>query len=504
MTIKELVSARRIIPRWRLFKLISKNGELLPSIPKEYKIDFSDLNSKVHEWEKKQDISSAIELVEASLVNSMPNFGIDAANMLLLEEINIKNDVVSMANRLVGLVEEKPIDYSLYLNAVNRPMNIYKHVNDLKKILRFNPDNPIAWMDLSYFYTLLAQTDKAVDSMRNALALTDSNRVIIRAASRLFVHIGEPDRAKFILSGEETRRDPWLLSAEIAVSQVLDERSKNIKFGRTLSESRKFSPLHISELASALATVEFFEKNFHQSKKLIKLSLKEPTENSIAQAIWLFPDFINNQERKEPLIDVPKAYEARTLDLTKLMKWEEAIAATKDWLMDEPFSSRPAVFGSYIAAIGLEDFSLSAEFANKGLRANPNDLLLKNNLAFALANQDLVEEANEVLASIDSTGESLNVQITLQATRGLINLRSNNLGEGKRLYEKAIDLAKKNNLIDIMASASINYARELVLSRQITASQARAMIEDQTKRTTNPHIIFMKMRLEGLLEKYPD
>ena len=70
--------------------------------------------------------------------------------------------------------------------------------------------------------------------------------------------------------------------------------------------------MHISELASALATVEFSENNLRQSKKLIKLSLKEPTENSIAQAIWLFPDYVNSQERKESLIDVPKAYEART------------------------------------------------------------------------------------------------------------------------------------------------------------------------------------------------
>ena len=170
--------------------------------------------------------------------------------------------------------------------------------------------------------------------------------------------------------------------------------------------------------------------------------------------------------------------------------------------MDEPFSSRPAIFGSYIAAVGMEDFPLSEEFARKGLQTNPDDLLLKNNLAFALASQDFVEKAFEVLVTANGSGKSMNVHITLLATRGLVNFRATNLEKGKILYEEAIDLAKKNNLIDIMASASINYARELFLSKQITAPQARAMIEDSTKRTINPHIFFMKTKFESVLEKY--
>ena len=92
MIIQQLVSPRRIIPRWRLFKFTSSNGELLPLVSEPYQDDLRDLQVKILDWEKKQDISSAIELVESSLVHSKPELGIDAASMLLLSEESIKND----------------------------------------------------------------------------------------------------------------------------------------------------------------------------------------------------------------------------------------------------------------------------------------------------------------------------------------------------------------------------------------------------------------------------
>lgn len=502
MIINQLVSPRNIIPRWRLFNFTFDGGVLLPLVSQAHLEDLSDLDAKLFDWEKTKNISSAIELVESSLFHNKPDLGIEAASMLLLEENSIKNDVLSMANRLVETVKGKPLGLYHILN-IDKKTSIYKQIFFLKERLRFNPDNPIAWMDLSYYYTILAQVDKAVDSMRKAMALSNSNRLITRAASRLFVHIGQPDTAKVILSGGEASRDPWLLSAQIAVNQVLNERPSNINLAKRLSQSRKFSPLQISELSSALATFEFFEGNVHQSKKLLKLSLREPTENSIAQAIWLLPDYVNTLPLKESLVTDLKAFEARALELTKLLKWEDAMVAAEEWLKDEPFSSRPAIFGSFIAAAGLEDYPLSEEYARKGLIANPDDLLLKNNLAYALANQNRVEEAITELSQVDTSGLPPNLQVTILATKGLINLRSNNIGEGKMLYDQAIDLAKKNNLVDIMASALINYAKELVLSGQTTIAEAKAMIEEPTRSTTNPYIKYMKMSLEQFLEQLP-
>ena len=68
-----------------------------------------------------------------------------------------------------------------------------------------------------------------------------------------------------------------------------------------------------------------------------------------------------------------------------MLDWKGVVAASMDSLLDEPFSSRPAVLGSFAAATGLEDYGLAVNITGNGLIANPNELGLINNLAFSLA-----------------------------------------------------------------------------------------------------------------------
>ena len=48
--------------------------------------------------------------------------------------------------------------------------------------------------------------------------------------------------------------------------------------------------------------------------------------------------------------------EARALYSHSAADWLTAVAESELWLSDEPFASRPAVFGSFITAEHLEDF----------------------------------------------------------------------------------------------------------------------------------------------------
>jgi Flp pilus assembly protein TadD len=65
--------------------------------------------------------------------------------------------------------------------------------------------------------------------------------------------------------------------------------------------------------------------------------------------------------------------------------WDQALVATRRWFEDEPFSARPAMLGSAIAASAMDDFFEAASIARRGLVSNPDDPGLINNLAFALA-----------------------------------------------------------------------------------------------------------------------
>ena len=156
-------------------------------------------------------------------------------------------------------------------------------MHDVRRKLNAYPRNPILWTNLARLYTSLGVQDKATRAMRVALSLAPENRFILRAASRLCLHQGEPEEAhQILLRAPNLTADPWLLAAEIATASARGKTSRLVKTGRNLLESPRHSPFDLSELASALGTLEIMEGNRRAAHRLITVSLGKPTENSIA------------------------------------------------------------------------------------------------------------------------------------------------------------------------------------------------------------------------------
>ena len=67
----------------------------------------------------------------------------------------------------------------------------------------------------------------------------------------------------------------------------------------------------------------------------------EPTENSIAQAVWVSSkdNFINLNEDHWLY---PNVFEAKARDFFLREKWEQAIEQCKLWQRDQPFRALPA------------------------------------------------------------------------------------------------------------------------------------------------------------------
>lgn len=94
--------------------------------------------------------------------------------------------------------------------------------------------------------------------MRIALYLANNNRYVIRSAVRLFMHINKQDEALFILRHSEALKyDPWLLSADISLTTLLGKHQRYIKVGQIMVADQNYSRNSISELSSAIATLEF-------------------------------------------------------------------------------------------------------------------------------------------------------------------------------------------------------------------------------------------------------
>ena len=450
---------RKVIPRWRTFDKTLRHGELSsvapPRVHQQATFDF--LAPKIMDWREHQTVGYAADLVGAALTLGREKEAAEAAIFLLQDDLNASPWARELAKRALETPDNTEILPSP--EALEKP-TLYEQVRTLRHLLRTEPRDPIARVELSRTYAILGLREQAERSMTVALQLAMNNRFVLRSASRLWVYLDDPERAHDIIGrADRTCYDPWLLAAEIAIGSIDEKTPRFVKAARRMLSGEKFSPAHISELASAVATLELASGGIKKSKKLFGRSLEYPTENSIAQAAWASRQ--NNKIRFEDQhLELHNAFEAESWIYYQKSQWEQAVNRCKLWQYDQPFSSRPSIQGSYVSAIALEDYATSEQFANQGIRANPKNAILLNNLAFAHINRGNIEGAKEVLSKVKRLQLSDQEWVSLQATRGLLEFRDGNADAGRELYSEARSKARKMEDSKLFALASSFYAIE--------------------------------------------
>jgi tetratricopeptide (TPR) repeat protein len=146
--------------------------------------------------------------------------------------------------------------------------------------------------------------------------------------------------------------------------------------------------------------------------------------------------------------------------------WSKATQYCTQWVQDEPFSSRPAVLGSYIGISLVADPGFSEDCARVGLQADPTDQTLLNNLTVALAYQDKLEEAETTFRKINPELSEGYPKYVHSATAGLLEFRRGNIIAGRALYEEARQRAPREKRSRVL----IYWARE-----ELQAGTARAL-----------------------------
>jgi tetratricopeptide (TPR) repeat protein len=463
---------RRIIPRWRSYTIASKTGELLVSDNKLKSLPFLDGSYLVEQqkaWESYKDISHAGDLLSSAYVLGIASEFKGVARFVLDNEDNPTSPLVKLANTLLNIdntieqvstssdnaiLNEFIIDYRKYQPEISRN----------KWLLNREPKNPIANLELGRLYTLIGDVDKAKKYINIALQLDKNNRFIARSASRFYHHVSkESDRALEIIKNSEfVKFDPWLISADIAYSSILGRHTKATKIGMEILNKIDKNFLSITELASAIGTLEFSEGNLKNSRKYFKQALLQPNDNSLAQVGWMI-DKIDGVDLNILKYNIPLAYEARAHGFYNQEKINESLECTMRWLDDEPYSSRPIRLASSLWGDFLKNRERSIKLLEQGLKVNPNDIAITNNLIYYLALENKIEYASKLFES--TIGDSLddidiNSRISLTATAGLLFYRQDLPEEGKRYYAKAISLAKSEKNSYLIALATANYTRE--------------------------------------------
>lgn len=440
--------SRQVIPRWHTYPVARWLGLAQATVqsgpPHAPTQDFVE---KIQAWRNQPNPLYASDLVGSALSINQVNSrdATDAAQYILEHDRTSPSSVVELANAYLRQVNRKALPLPNII-LPEQTAKFHEAIASLKGRVRAYPRNPILWMELAFYYSAIGQKLSAEKAVNVAISLNKENRYLLRSGSRFFMHMGLAEQGlELIRRSESGRHDPWLVAAEIAISNTLGLAPKRINRGRELLASSRIDKFHLSELASALGTLELENGAIKKGKRLFTLALEDPTENSLAQAAHL-SDVLGETARHIGTKHLANSFEAETsLKFYQDEDYRGALEAAKKWFAYQPFSSRPALSGSYIAAVTLDDHEEAIRITKMGLLSSPNDVMLRNNLAFSLASLNRPGEAREALSHIKESDLEKRELAVVTATKALVDFRIGNLKAARKLYADSIAGFKQVN-----------------------------------------------------------
>jgi tetratricopeptide (TPR) repeat protein len=486
---------RIVIPRWRSFKETLALGELAspPKIVAEVPKDH--LAQRQWEWSNNRTVWHAADLVGAAFIFRRSEVALDAAKFL------VSNTGAPAAGKALAtrLLDQKSNPGPVEISEIEEDIQeLYSAIHATRERLQDDPRNAIQWIDLARIYTVIGRERQAQRAVLIAITLSGNNRFILRAAARFFVHHGEADRAhELVRTAPATRFDPWLVAAELALAAAAGAVPRFAQVGRKILKDESTSPSDGSELASELGTLELSHGKIRNAKKLFRQSLDSPNGNSLAQAEWAWKDVSGDQLNVNEY-NVPYNFEALAWNAFQNGLWDKALLNSKHWLVDQPFSRRPAILASYVASAMLEDYTTSIEITERSLIPNPGDPILLNNLAFARARAGAYDRAQEALNKVDSTRATPSDQVCLYATQGLIYYRTGMIDKGQEWYRKAITLAAANKFSRQYAEALIHQALEEIRAHVDHAGETVKMASSAAEQYSDMSIQVLRRKLTAV------
>lgn len=464
---------RKVIPNWRYFNNTLNLGELTAYESLNLRdVDLYPIDNYINDWMDSKSVYRASDLISAAIVNSQKSnpYVVDAAKFLLT--IPDKTNLVQRqtAQFVIDGTEENECNKSIVrlqndaLEKLKTASDIHKTIHSLRILAHAYPYNPIIYVDMARAYVIIGQKEKAEKLIRMALYLDSKNRFVARAAARFFIHIGDNERAADIIKRTGfSKYDPWLMASDISIAMMRGKRSGNIKKGQQMVFSDKYTAFSISELSSALGTVEMEDGTRKKSRDLFNRSLVDPNDNSLAQAEWVviasqLPIAIR------PNIMVKCNFESLVYKALEQNDIESSMNNVIDWICDMPFSLKPVMIGYDISTTFLRNYNLSSKILDIGLKSHPNDPWMLNNRAYVNARTNNVKEAEKDMEKLEHYNGTLTDSMTIckEATKGLIAYRNKDQETGARLYQQAMILADNltENSEEVKLKAKINMLRE--------------------------------------------
>lgn len=377
------------------------------------------------------------------------------------------------------------------------PIDSRKRLHRLREILIREPRNAIRWVDLAREHLILGQPERARRAITVALQLAPNDRFVLRAATAFFVHQDATDDARSLLErAPRTRHDPWLLASLVAVEDLAKTRQRSGRHALRLLDG-DFPDAQLAELAAALGTVELSAGSERRARQLLRRSVVAANENALAQVEWL--SILRNRVFAETSPElVPRAFEASARRAESEGRWEASIAATRLWIVDQPFSAEAAIFGSF-AACESRDWETCREFVEAGRQSNPDSPTLLNNLAFAEVGAGNFREAVSALERARKLAGAADQRLTLAATEALLLFRIGMVDLGRRRYDTVIRAFAKAHDREHAAKAALMLAQEEAVARSEKLDEAWKRADHLAADLTHAHVRQLHERIARMV-----
>ena len=484
---------RHIIPRWRSLWRTASLEELSSISPAPAPTAPPALSTKLADFRLHPSASFAADLVATAFMAGK------------IEEVRTAVDTLQRDDRAELAVARSLLDYSVRArggrSTVVDGAGLFSRADiaGLKASTRLYCRNSLAWSDLALAYETLGFTQQASRAMAIALQLAPRDRYVLRCASRMYNHHDDYIRAQqVLLESGMAQADPWIMAAEIAAASIVGKTSQFAKKAKTKVEQHAHAPKHLSELASAIATLEMTHGKLKNARRLFEVSLAEPTENAIAQASWAAR---HATELNTAILhqEIEHSAEARAWMSMKKGDWEQSLREAERWLLDQPFSSRPAIHGSYIAAVAMMDYSTSCRLCRQGLIANTHSFGLLNNLTYAEAQLGHIDDAEKVFGQIEPEQLDDVQRIVWTATRGLLLYRRGRSENGRGMYRDAMELARKLHDDYRLALAASHLALEELAANDSHAGESAKFAMTISSKLDIPDVKCLSERVRKLV-----
>jgi Tfp pilus assembly protein PilF len=400
----------------------------------------------LQQWRKSGKPEDYVDILDAGVASGSRSLVVEASRYILRNAAAFVPAVVARANHImfgapthVGSIRVDDEDV----------VELQRKIASLKKRLMESPRNTLAHVEIARLYSRLAQPIPAEEHLRIALTVSPNDRFALRAATRFFTMVGEPALAlNELWKAPALASDPWLQSAELASAMLAKRNMKKASKAAEKIERKKAISIEFSELAAGWAThLELGGASTRKVLKTLTPTLQQPTENALAQGVWLTDHVGKDFADVFPKIHIPSdAYEARAMAFTEQGDFVRAEQEANKWVADQPFQVRSFSTLAFLRFVHLKQYEAAQQASVQGLILHPDDWTLLNYATISSALAGNIPRAEEFYRRFEKVATADNAKAFLMAAHGMLQFSKGNFREGVRSYFNTVRWCRRKNL----------------------------------------------------------